>query len=238
MVRRWSVAMACALTLLWVTVSVAEKPARQRPRERPRVERPALTAEQEAVLDRGKQMQKDLRIVGLELALLEAKEAPEEDIALKAEDLYRLHGKLHALRVKNPEVARELRRLGRQEGRKLGLGRGRGHGGRGWGYGRAHGDRGRGYGRCHCAHGWGSGKQFGMGHGRVGGSGRGLDCPGSGFHRGHADGGGWGRGGGEGRGRGGAGWGRGRGGGPRMGHGGGGWGEHAPEAAEPPVASE
>ncbi len=202
MVGRWFVASACGLTAVWLSTAAAQQP----PRQRPRVERPQLTAEQEAVLERGKALQKELRIARLELALLEAKDATEEDIALKAEDVYKLQGRLHALRVKNPEVARELRRYHRREARKLGRGRGDAWGGPGWGRGRRFGRR------------RGAGAGFGCTPG----------CPGMGFQRGRGAGAGWGRGGGAGRSRGG-GRGTGMGGGGR-GRGGPGPGLTPPEA--------
>ncbi len=205
MVGRWFVASACGLTLVWLGVAAAQQPAPPRPR----VERPELTAEQQAALERGKILEKELKIARLELALLEAKDATEEDIALKAEDVYRLQGRLHALRVKNPEVARELRRYHRREARKLGRGRGDAWGGPGWGRGRRLGRR------------QGPGAGFGCTPG----------CPGMGFQRGRGGGPGWGRGAGGGRGRGGGPGAR-MGGGPgaRMGGGRGGPGMTPPEA--------
>jgi len=125
-----------------------------------------FTPEQQAFLDQAKELRKQALIARLELQLAEAKEAPEREIAQKAERLYSLLGEEHAFRVKNREVAQQLRQ-GRRERRgrgaqdELGLGGGRGRGGElGAGPGRG-GRQGRGMG--HGGRGFGRGRGGGMG---------------------------------------------------------------------------
>jgi hypothetical protein len=94
-----------------------------------------LSEEEQRSVDRAGELRKQLRITRLELLLLEAKEASEEEIAAKAEHLYRLQGKLHALRAKHPGLAQKLRPRARQQARGAGPGR-RGDGWWGPGMGR------------------------------------------------------------------------------------------------------
>lgn len=151
-----SIVTALGLALLAASLASAQEvtqPRRQRAA-------PELTEEQKAQLERFRELHKDARIARLELALLEAKDAPEEEIALKAEENYRLQGRLHAFRVKHPELTRhmERQRMRRARGLARGLARGQGHGwgGRGMGRGR---QRGRGTGL-----GLGLGPMRGEGH--------------------------------------------------------------------------
>jgi len=128
-----------------------------------------LTPEAQAFLDRAGELRKDIEITGLELSLLEAQDASEGEIAVKAEQMYRLRGELYALRAKNRELAREV--WGRERGR-LHRGRGAGPGmGRGMGHGRG-GGMGQGMGRG-MGRGEGQGMGRGMGRGRGHGMGRG-----------------------------------------------------------------
>ncbi len=132
-----------------------------------------LSPEEQAFLDRAKELHKGIRIAGLELALMEAKDAPEDQIASKAEELYRAQGKLYALRAKNRDMARKLWRHG--PGHQWGHGPGR-RGGRGLGPGwdgpgmGRHGRRGMGRG---MGPGWGGHGGPGMGRGMRRGMGRG-----------------------------------------------------------------
>lgn len=181
-----------------------------------RAEKPVLqlTEEEAAALRQAQDLRKELKIAGLELALAEAKDLPEPEIAARAETMYRLQGQLYAFRAKHPELARKEReqraqhRWGRRGGRGFGRGMGRGMGG-----GRGHGPRGMGRGRAHGPRGMGPGDQDAWGMGPGMGRGRG--------HRGHGMGPGMHQGPGRGRGHGqmgGRGMGRGRGhGGPGMG---------------------
>ncbi len=179
-----------------------------------------LTEEEAAALRQAQDLQKELRIARLELALAEAKELPEAEIAARAETMYRLQGQLYAFRAKHPELARQVReqraqhRWGRRGGRGFGqgMGRGRGHGPRGMGRGRGHGHHGMGHGG-HDA--WGMGPGMGPGQGHPGhGMGPGMH-QGAGRGRGHGAMGG--RGTGRGRERGGPGMGLGPGPGPEQG---------------------
>jgi hypothetical protein len=199
MIRRLAMSGLAAVLLASATAALAE--TKQDPKA---PAKPALTAEEQAALQQIKDLDKRLRIARLELALAEAKEAPEREIATKAEEMYRLQGEMHAFRVKHPGMGR----LMRQERHRWG-GRGAGGEGRAWGGGA---DMGRG-GR-HGMGGRGGGmagpwarEGHGRGMGRQMGSGLGQGCP-------FADQGmGFGRGRGMGRGRGGAmGFGQGRGG--------------------------
>jgi hypothetical protein len=172
-------------------------------------ERPLqLTEDEAAALRRAQDLQKELEIARLEVALAQAKDLPEGEIASRAEQMYRLQGRLYALHAKSPELARKVRRHQRQQRWLHREGMGRGHG-RGMGRGRGHGRRGMGRGRGHEA--WGMGP--GMGRGR-GHRGHGF-APGVGRGRGHGPGAMRGRGMGRGRGRGGPGMGLGR--GPELG---------------------
>jgi len=150
--RTWMLVAVIAALAVAVTVAAAGRA------ERPAPTAPELTPEQKALVTEAKDLAKQIRIAQLELALAEAKDEPEGRIAEKAENLYRLRGKLHALSVKHPEVARALvqerggrgwrglRGPGGGRGRRGGLGMmGRG-GMRGLGMGRGPG-RGMGLGR-------------------------------------------------------------------------------------------
>jgi len=185
--------------------------------------KPALTAKEQAALQQMKDLDKRLRIARLELALAEAKEAPEREIATKAEGVYRLQGEMHAFRVKHPGIGR----LARQERGQWRGGREARGGGRGWGRGAGmgrggrHGMGGRGGG---MAGPWaGEGRGRGMGWQMEAGQG----CPFAGQGMGHGQGRGMGLERGRGTGRGGM---RGMGGGRGM-------GRHWRQGAEPaPVA--
>jgi len=101
-----------------------------------------LTAEEQAFVDRAEALRNEMEIAGMELALLEAKDASEGDIAAKAEQLYGVRGELYALRATNRELAAKLWR-GRAGDRwqhrgGRGMGRGMGQGPR---YGPRHGPR-------------------------------------------------------------------------------------------------
>lgn len=176
---KWLPMMVIALLALVVSPAVAERGGRLAPAG----ERLELTPEEQAFLDRTNELRKEIKITNLELALLEAKDAPEGEIATKAEQLYRLQGQAYALRAKNRDLARKLWRHERGDRHRLGMGRGmgrrthRGMGsgmGRGMGHGRHRGmghggEPGRGHGR--------RGARFGMGHGGRG-MGRGVGGPG------------------------------------------------------------
>ncbi len=106
-----------------------------------------FTPEEQAFLDRTKELRKETQITRLELALLEAKDAREGEIAAKAEQLYRLRGRLYALRAKNRDMVQKLWRHGmrhqwrqeREARHRWGMGRGMGRGihqGMGHGMGR------------------------------------------------------------------------------------------------------
>ncbi len=136
-----------------------------------------LTPEQQALVTQASDLGKQVRIAQLELRLAEAKEASESEIAAKAENVYRLRAKLHALAVKHPELA--LR----------GAGRGEGHG---WRHGRA---GGRGCGGPAMGRGQGGGHAWGgasMGRGRGEGRAWGGPAMGGGRGMGHGPGSGWG----------------------------------------------
>ena len=137
-----------------------------------------LTEEKAAALTQAQDLQKELKIARLELALAEAKDLPEGDIAVRAEHMYRLQGQLYAFHAKHPELAREVRahqgqqrwrhREGMGRGRGPGMGRGRGQGARGMGPGMGRG----GMGREMRGMGFGRGRGFGRGMGPNGGPGR------------------------------------------------------------------
>ena len=131
-----------------------------------RADIPELTADERAVVEQARALQKDIRIARLELALAEAKEAPESEIAGKAENVYRLQGKAHALRAKHRELFGKLQRQRARRGPGMGFGRGQQMGpqGRRVGPGMGHGMR-RGMGQ-------GVGPQ--MGHGMRRGMGPGV----------------------------------------------------------------
>jgi hypothetical protein len=123
-----------------------------------------LTPEQQAVLDQAKDLGKQVRIAQLELRLAELKEEPEGRIAEKAEQLYRLQGRLHALMVKHPEVARAL---GRERARQEWAGPGGGGPGRrGGGLGLM--GRGGIRGMSGLGRAWGDGQAMGRGRGGLG----------------------------------------------------------------------
>ncbi len=182
--RRLLLGVLGAVLLASVTVALAETKETPKPPVAP-----ALTAEQKATLQQMKDLHKRLRIARLELALAEAKEAPEREIAGKAEDMYRLQGEMHAFRAKHPEVGR-LTRHARGQGGEQGMGPGCGCGGRGGEMGmsrRGMGGHGRGMGR-HMSPGAGQCCPFAE-------KGMGADCcPGVGPERGGMMGSGQGRG--------------------------------------------
>jgi hypothetical protein len=166
--------------LVVVLLAAAVSVALAQPERAPAEERPLrLTEDEAAVLRQAQDLQKELEIARLELALAEAKELPEGEIADRAEQMYRLQGRLYALHAKNPELIDKVRRHDRQRrlGDREGMGRGRG---RGMGRGRGHGPRGmRGGGRDA----WGMGPGMGPGRGHRGhGMGPGM---GQGRGRGH-----------------------------------------------------
>lgn len=175
--RTW-VPMTLAAVVLLAASASAQPPAPSL--DRP--DRPPLSAEDEAVLERAEDLAQELQIARLELALAEAKDLDESQIADRAEQMYRLQGEFHALGAKHPRLL--LNRW--REGVDRGMGRGPGMGRRGMGpagMGRGPGmglrgmgpvmGRGRGLGRAH--------------HGAVGprmGRGRGLGME-PGMRRGH-----------------------------------------------------
>lgn len=157
--HKWMPMMVIALLAFGVSAAIAERSGRPAPAG----ERLELTPEEQAFLDRTNELRKEIEITNLELALLEAKDAPEGEIATKAEQLYRLQGQAYALRAKNRDLARKL--WGHERGARPGLGMGRGMGRemhRGMGPG-----MGRGMGRG-SHRGMGQGGGPGMGHGRRG----------------------------------------------------------------------
>lgn len=192
MIRRLAMSGLGVVLLASATVALAE--TKQDPKA---PAKPALTAEEQAELQQMEDLDKRLRIARLELALAEAKEAPEKEIATKAEGVYRLQGEMHAFRVKHPGIGRLMRQEGHRWGGGPGMGRGGRHGmgerGGGMGRGGRHGMGGRGGG---MAAPWaGEGRGRGMGHGQ--GRGMGLERD-----RSMGRGGGMrGRGGGRGMGR-------------------------------------
>jgi hypothetical protein len=126
---RWIVILMAAALAAGAGAALAElQPETAQPARAPK-----LTPEEKAVVERAEALRKETRITRLELALMEAKEAPEGTIATKAEELYRLQGRMHALRAKHPELMRELRRhVGRQVWRHR-QADGRGGAGPAWG---------------------------------------------------------------------------------------------------------
>jgi len=133
---------------------------------------PELTPDEQAVVDQAQDLRKQVEINRLELRLLELKDAPEQDIAERAEQGYRLQGRLHALRVKHQDVLAKVWQHGGRRVWRHGRGRGdrfagggpgmRAHRGRGMhGAGPGMGRGGRGMGRG----GRGMGPQQGMGRG-------------------------------------------------------------------------
>jgi len=173
-------ATTVAVLLGLATVGLSEETGKQAKASPPSKEEAVaeLTPAQQEYLKQVKHLRTQVRIAQLELELLEVKEAPERDIAAKAEQLYALEGKMHALRVKNADVEQGLRRAFRHERRHRhgrgaggddmmpgpGRGRGMGRGGRGIGPRARH----RGAGGCDL----GPGRDPGMGRG--GGRGRGA----------------------------------------------------------------
>jgi hypothetical protein len=207
--RLWMPIVVVAALMFSVSGAMAAPP--ERPVGAP--EALELRPEAQAFLDRAGELRKDIEVTRLELSLLEAKDAPEGEIALKAEQMYRLRGELYALRAKNRELAGELWQSergrphrGRGAGPGMGQGRGRGMGpgmGQGMGQGRGHGmgpgmGQGMGQGR---GHGMGPGMGQGMGQGRGHGMGPGMGR-GMGQGRGHGMGPGMGQGMGRGMGQG------------------------------------
>jgi len=119
----------------------------------------SLTPEQKALLEKWQELRKQIMIARLELKLAETKDASEDEIARRAEQVYRLRGEQRAFLAKNKDLVRSLRRhtkvyrwwdrrargagrgrgpgIGRDQGRGMGRGMGRGRGlGLGYGYGR------------------------------------------------------------------------------------------------------
>lgn len=235
MKRVYTSVVLAALLVLTASVALAQREAR--PEE---ATAPQLTAEERAVLQEVQDLRKQLEISRLELALAEAKDAPLSEIAERAEQVYRTQGQLYALRVKNPDLAAELR-PGRGRGggpgggRGLGQSRGRGMGGRGMGRRGHRGQGGEGMGR------WGVGPEGPQGPGGPGlhrhgwGRGEGHGLGGCGLGQGRRQGTGQGRGQGLGRGRG-------LGFGPQLGSGGGpmgpAWHQCAPEELPMPMEPE
>ena len=172
MKRIW---MSIMFVLLMAAGAACYAQAKEQTREQAKEPRkPELTEEDKAALRQSQDLQKALKIARLELALAEAKEAPQREIAGKAESVYRLQGELHALLVKHPVVARHQWRegAGRQWRRGQGWGRGEGRGSAHEGMGR-HGRRGMGRGGG-MDHGMGMGRGRGMGQGMGMGQGRGM----------------------------------------------------------------
>lgn len=174
--RIWTIVAAVAVLALLASLAVGttEKPA-PAAADRPAVEK-KLSPEQEASLAQLNDLRKQLRIAKLELRLLEAKEAPEKEIAAKAEQVYRLQGQLHAFVAKHRELGGlrtgRGRGLGAGPGGRMGLGRGlgMGRGLRGQGMGRSRGMMGQGMGP---GRGLGARGERGMGMGQ--GMGRGQE---------------------------------------------------------------
>ncbi len=191
--RRLLIAMAIGMLVMTSAALAAERTEGPRRGERMRGRSVQLTPEQKALLEQAKDLRKQIRIARLELLLAEAKDAPEGEIAARAEHLYALLGRQHAFQVKHRALFRELRgRMGRRwrhgRGEAVAPGRrGAGRGiGRGAGMGR-HGMRGRGRGRgagAGAGMGWMQGqglREQGRGRGMGGGMGRGR---GAGMQRG------------------------------------------------------
>jgi len=214
--RRTLIGIAVAVLLVAATGVLLAQEAR------PPADAPTqLTAEQQAVLKQAQDLSKDIEINRLELRLAELKGASQDELAQKATEGYELRGKLDALWMKNPEVAREA---WAERGRRRGTGRGMGPGGgMGQGMGRRHGRGGGGPGMGQgMGPGMGQGMGPGMGQGRHGrgmgqrmgpGAGMGPNCPmGPGMGQGrHGRGMGQGMGPGMGQGRHGRGMGQGMG---------------------------
>jgi len=124
----------------------------------------SLGPEQQALVDETRDLGQRIRIARLELRLAEAKGASEKEIAAKAEQLYRLQGKLHGLFAKHPELRAMMRHRTRHAWRGAdglrpggpGMGRMR----------RGMGTRARG---CTCPLGRGTGRRMGHGWGWGGG---------------------------------------------------------------------
>lgn len=128
-IARWIVMVVAAALVLAVSAALAAPP----PETAPPARAPELTAEEKATLERAGALQKDIRITRLELALMEAKEAPESTIATKAEELYRLQGTMHALRAKHPALMLKVRREAQRQVWRHRHMRGRGGAGLEWG---------------------------------------------------------------------------------------------------------
>ncbi len=149
-----------------------------------------LTEDEAVVFKRAQELQKELEIARLELALAQARDLPESEIAKRAEQMYRLQGSLYALHAKNPELARKVWEYRQEHRWRHREHMGRGHG-PGMGRGRGHGPRGMGRGGGGEA--WGMGPGMGRGRGHRGqrmGPGMGPDMgPGMGLGRGPGHGG-------------------------------------------------
>ncbi len=175
--RRLLIAMAIGMLVMTSAALAAERTEGPRRGERMRGRSVQLTPEQKALLEQAKDLRKQIRIARLELLLAEAKDAPEGEIAARAEHLYALLGRQHAFQVKHRALFRELRgRMGRRwrHGRgeavapgRRGAGRGIGRGaGMGWMQGQGLREQGR-----------GRGMGGGMGRGRGAGMQRGWRGP-------------------------------------------------------------
>lgn len=164
--RRWTIVAAVVLLACAVTAAAAE----ERAIPRSGVQMPELTPEEQAVVDQAQDLRKQIEINRLELRLLELKDAPEQDIAERAEQGYRLQGRLHALRVKYRDV---LAKVWQHGGRRA------------WRHGRARGDRFAGGGpgmRAHRGQGMhGPGPGMGRGGHGVGRGGRNMGRGGRGM---------------------------------------------------------
>ncbi len=177
--RRWTIVAAVVLLACVVTAAAAE----ERAIPRSGVQMPELTPDEQAVVDQAQDLRKQVEINRLELRLLELKDAPEQDIAERAEQSYRLQGRLHALRVKHHDVLAKVWQHGARRAWRHGRGRGDRFAGDGPGM-TAHRGRGmHGAGRGMGRGGRGMGLQQGMGHGGrgmglqqgMGRGGRGMD---------------------------------------------------------------
>lgn len=206
--RRLLIGLAIGMLMMTSAAVAAERtggPPRG-DRERARGRSVQLTPEQKELLERAKDLRKQIRIARLELQLAEAQDAPEGEIAARAERLYALLGRQHAFQVKNRGIFRQVRgQMGRRwqhrrgqavapgrRGAGRGMGRGMGHGGAGMGW---QGMRGQGWDQGPGLH-RGAGPRWG----RDAGAGLGM-----GWQRGQGmrgQGQGRGMGGGMGRGRG------------------------------------
>lgn len=162
----WTLVAAALLIVLATGLAAAD------PGERAgeAAQTPQLTAEETAALARVRDLRQEIYINQLELQLLVAREASEDAIATKAENLYRLQGRMYAVVATTPALRDRLQqaRHGRagRHGQGEGMGRGMEPGmERGMGQGMRPGmGRGRGPGM-------GAGRGFGMNRGEGSGSG-------------------------------------------------------------------